>query len=148
MSRDWKLAWVLSGVLLAFIAGSAVRELTQWKEAGVGAAVGLPTLIALFGMFWVASDWKDALTASFVVAYFILLAGVVSLSYLEGRPIALEGGAKVIVENFSGLVGVVMAAYFGEKAVERLALAYQTSKVAEAEARTSEAKESGSTAAR
>ena len=47
----------MAGVIVAFVIGSAVREMTAYKEAGVGAAIGLPALIALFGMFWVGMPY-------------------------------------------------------------------------------------------
>jgi hypothetical protein len=139
MQRGEKLLIVLLGVCGAFIAGAVVRELIPgWEEAGAGAAIGLPTIVALFGMFWVADSWKDALTASFAVAYFIFLAGIVSIFLFAGRPLELEGGTKILVDNFTTLVAVVLGSYFGEAALAAWADAHKAAKIAEAAARSSQ----------
>jgi hypothetical protein len=126
--RPWRLLTVVIAVIAAFVVGSAVRELTEYKVAGVGAAIGIPALVALFGMFWVADNWKDALTAAFAVTYFIFLAGILALFVFPGNPLPLEGGAKVVVDNFTSLLAVVMAAYFGQEAVRAAAQAYLDAK--------------------
>jgi len=120
---------VVTGVVVAFVIGSAVREMTDYKEAGVGAAIGLPALIALFGMFWVADNWKDALTAAFAVTYFIFVAGILAVFVFPAQNLPLEGGAKVIVDNFTSLVAIVMAAYFGQEAVRAASQAYSDGKI-------------------
>ena len=123
-----KLAIVVALVIVAFVIGSAIRELTSYKEAGIGAAIGLPALIALFGMFWVADNWKDALTAAFAVTYFIFLAGILAIFVFPQTDFALEGGAKTVVDNFTALVAIVMTAYFGQEAVRAAAQAYSDGK--------------------
>jgi len=130
--RGRKLGIVLILVIVAFILGSALREMTDYKEAGVGAAIGLPALIALFGMFWVAANWKDALTAAFAVTYFIFVAGILAIFVFPAQNLPLEGGAKVVVDNFTSLVAIVMAAYFGQEAVRAAAQAYSDGKMMEA----------------
>ena len=124
-----KLGIVVTGVVVAFVIGSAVREMTDYKEAGVGAAIGLPALIALFGMFWVADNWKGALTAAFAVTYFIFVAGILAVFVFPAQNLPLEGGAKVVVDNFTSLVAIVMAAYFGQEAVRAASQAYSDGKV-------------------
>ncbi|HYM51871.1 MAG TPA: hypothetical protein VEW45_00110 [Candidatus Dormibacteraeota bacterium] len=99
----------------------------------------MPTLVALFGMLWVADDWKAALTAAFAVSFFIFLAGVVALAFLDGDPIPLEGGAATIVKDYLALVGLVVTAYFATQAVEKWAASWQAAKEADANARIAEA---------
>lgn len=129
MSKGMRLAIVVTAVIVAFVVGSAVRELTTYKEAGVGAAIGLPAIVALFGMFWVADHWKDALTAAFAVTYFIFLAGILAIFVFPQANFTLEGGAKVVVDNFTGLMAVVVAAYFGQEAIRAAAQAYSNGRV-------------------
>lgn len=124
-SRTFRIGAVTALVLFGFIFGSVIRELTPFQEAGVGAAFGLPAIFALFGMFWIADNWKDALTASFAVTYFIFLAGVLSLSVFSGDGLALDSGTEAVLNGFSGLVGVVLLGYFGQEAVRAGAEAYR-----------------------
>ncbi len=124
MPKGQKIGIVLVAVLVGFVIGSAIREFTAFDVAGVGAAVGIPAIIALFGMFWIADNWKDALTASFAVTYFIFLAGILAIFVFPEQDFKLEGGAKVVVDNFTGLVAIVMTAYFGQEAVRAAAQAY------------------------
>jgi len=128
-TKGRQLGIVVAGVIVAFVIGSAVREMTDYKEAGVGAAIGLPALIALFGMFWVADNWKDALTAAFAVTYFIFVAGILAVFVFPAQNLPLEGGAKVVVDNFTSLMAIVMAAYFGQEAVRAASQAYSDGKV-------------------
>lgn len=127
-AKGRKVVIVAAAVLLAYIAGSALRELTSFDEAGVGFAIGAPALIALFGMFWVADNWKDALTASFVAAYVIFVAGILAIFVFPQSDFELQGGAKLIVENFTGLVAIVVTGYFGQEAVRAAAQAYSDGK--------------------
>lgn len=124
-TRGARIFTVAVLVLLGFVGGSAVHEFTQYKQAGVGAAIGLPAIIALFGMFWIAQNWKDAITASFLVAYLIYLAGILALFVFAGQSLPLDSGAKAVLDNFSGLVGTVMVAYFGQEAFRAGAEAYR-----------------------
>ena len=124
MTKQRRLLIVFIAVMVAFIAGSAIRELTSYKEAGVGIAIGTPALVALFGMFWVADKWKDAITAAIIVPYIILMAGMFAIFVFPQNKFLLEGGAKVVFDDFTGLMKVVMAAYLGQEAVRAVAQAY------------------------
>src|SRR5437764_555010 len=42
-------------------------------------SLAIPPLIALFGGFFMRHQWRDAITASFVVAYLLLLASALGL---------------------------------------------------------------------
>ena len=129
MSKGLKLFVVLWAVLAAFGIGSAVRELTDYDQAGVGMAFGIPAIVALFGMFWVVENWKDALTAAFTVTYIIFLSGIFAMFVFPQGKFELEGGAKVVFDNFTGLMMVIVSAYFGQEAVRAAAQAYSDGKV-------------------
>lgn len=124
-SRSKKIFIVAGLVLLFFTIGSAIRELSPYDEAGIGAAIGWPAIVALFGMFWIADNWKDAITAAFAVTYFIFLAGVLSMSVFSGDGLALDTGTEAVLDGFAGLVSVVLLGYFGQEAVRAGAEAYR-----------------------
>ena len=129
--KQQKLLFVFIGVALAFTAGSAIRELSSYKEAGVGIAIGMSSLVALFGMFWVADKWKDAITAAITVTYIILMAGMFAIFVFPENTFELEGGAKVVFDDFTGLMKVVAAAYLGQEAVRAAAQAYSNGAAAD-----------------
>lgn len=122
---SFRIVIVTALVVFGFVFGSALREFTPYTEAGIGAAFGLPAIFALFGMFWIAENWKDAITAAFAVTYFIFLAGVLSLSVFSGDGLALDSGSEAVLNSFAGLVSVVLLGYFGQEAVRAGAEAYR-----------------------
>jgi flagellar biosynthesis protein FliQ len=129
---------VATFVVLALIVGVVVGLVRagEFTQVGLGMAFIIPALIALFGMFWIASNWKDALTAAFAVTYFIFIGGLISIFVLPGRNLALEGAAEALLNNYTALVGVVMVAYFGQEAVRAGAQAFRDSKALGTQAMT------------
>jgi hypothetical protein len=125
MSKGAKLGVVFVGVLGAFVTGSAIHEFWPGKQAaGVGIAISVPALVALFGMFWIAEKWKDAITAAIVVPYLIVIAGAFALFVFPQADFKLADGAKIVFDEFTGLMKVVLVSYFGQEAVRALAQAY------------------------
>lgn len=124
MPRWGKLLVVFGGVIGGIAGGVVLRELTAYDQAGIWAAIGLPAFVALFGFLWIADDWKDAITAALIVSYLSLLASAFATAVFGDNPIVIEGGGKIIFDSFTGLISVVMVAYFGQAAVQAGATAY------------------------
>lgn len=128
-NKGTRIAIVLAGVVAGAVVGVLIREMTGHDKAAIGAAIGLPALIALFGIFWIAEHWKDALTAAFAVTYFIFVAAALSGLIFPPTVTELPAGAAAALNGFTQLMIIVMTAYFGQEAVRAAAQAYSNAYV-------------------
>lgn len=63
---------------------------------------------------------RDAITAAFIVAYLLMLLSAVGLSF--GQATSATGTLRdLLIQNFTGLMGVVIAFYFGSEAAIEIA---------------------------
>jgi len=101
--------------LLANIPLLVNRPLQPWVDLGFFLSISLPPLIAGFGIYLSTREWRDAITAAFVVAYVLILMTTFGLG-LGINVAAPESLRRVVLDNFTGLMGVVVAFYFGSEA--------------------------------
>lgn len=93
-------------------------EYVQMRGAIFVLATLLPPVVAFFGLYLVA-DMRDAIAGSFAVAYLLLLVGGALLSTGEFKAVA-GSVREVLLQNFTGLMGVVVAFYFGGDAAVKV----------------------------
>lgn len=83
-------------------------------------SLAIPALIACFGIYLVRSEWRDAITAGFVVAYLLLLLTSLVPGFGSGE-VADDTIRKVLLDNFTVLMGIVVAFYFTAEAAGEVA---------------------------
>jgi len=94
-------------------------EYAQMRGAIFILATLLPPVVAFFGLYLVA-DMREAIAGSFAVAYLLLVIGGALLTTGEFK--ATAGSVReVLLQNFTGLMGVVVAFYFGSDAAVKIA---------------------------
>jgi len=102
----------------------AVIEMYRWQShAPLGLAAGITGMLAFFSMLVLAQEpgtWKiteatmrTAIAAAFVAEYLALLSMVAFAISVEKN---LSGLAQTLVSDFTKIVGVVIAFYFGASA--------------------------------
>jgi hypothetical protein len=136
----WRVAWskrtqaqgfVLMGLLVLAVSGVALAW-DVWKDthAPVAWAVGAVAVITFFGSLIILginskARIRTSITIAFVATYFVLLGLVAFLSQPAGGE--ADGQTQTpevtntLVTNFTVLMGVVVAFYFGATAYETVA---------------------------
>jgi len=115
------LTMVVATVAINVIAVAAMRMMSS--NAPLGLAAGLTALVAFIGMLMLAQEpdgpWRlsesamrTAIASAFIAEY-IALVSMVAFSRESGD---LPDVGKTLVTNFTQLVGVVVAFYFGASA--------------------------------
>jgi hypothetical protein len=116
----WKIFWSVLIVNLALLI-AGVATTFPWAHIEVaGLAVALVAIgIFTFLMLLVDSgDIRSALTAAFLFVYLALMGASLNET-VSGKMVG--GFGKVMFDNFSTLFGVIVAFYFGGKALEKVA---------------------------
>jgi hypothetical protein len=122
------ILWVLVAVLASFtlVSASGVAAYQLWPDVRSVSQVlflmslVVPALIAFFGTYLIRSDMRDAITAGFIVAYLLMLLSAVGLSF--GQATSVTGTLRdLLIQNFTGLMGVVIVFYFGSEAAIEVA---------------------------
>lgn len=90
----------------------------------------VPALVALFGGFLIRGEWRDAITQSFVVAYLLVLLSALGLSAFGGRIADVQTLSGTLLPNFTGLMGLIIAFYFGSEASIQIGKQVLASRVA------------------
>ncbi len=111
---------LLNIVLLAVGVWSTLTRFPM-KDLGLAglavslAAIGIVTFLAFYND---SADIRTAIAGSFVVVYFAVLT--VSLNKQVSEKID-TGGAKMLFDNFTTLVGVIVSFYITGKTIEKVA---------------------------
>lgn len=124
-----RVLWILSTVTGSFVVitliGVGILEL--WGGAGSFTLVFflfslvVPSLIAFFGTYLFRNDMREAITASFIVAYLLLLLSSAALVFGDTEAGGVGTLRNLLIQNFTGLMTVVVAFYFGSEAAIQVA---------------------------
>jgi hypothetical protein len=114
------LIWIIAGIdAIAFVAGIALSYVPSIDfEAATAGAVFVVVIVTFMGLLSIAQDVKVAIAGTFVVVYFMML-----LLVLLARVASEAGEGSIIrhlIDNFTGLTGVIIASYFGTVAVQTI----------------------------
>lgn len=93
-----------------------------------------PALVATFGIYLVRADWRDAITAGFVVAYLLMLLSAVGLGFGDRAIGATESLRNILVQNFTSLMSIVIVFYFGSEGAIQVATQITAARVGQATA--------------
>ena len=119
-----KLLW-LGLFIAAALAGGLIWEDREGTLAPVSWAVAISAVVTFFTLLsflppdgqMTKSKTRNAITATFIVAYFLLLG----LFVFKGGDNEVSGIADTLVTNFTFLMGVVIAFHFGTATYEKVA---------------------------
>jgi hypothetical protein len=92
----------------------------------------VPPLIALFGGFLMRKEWRDAISASLVVAYLLLLMSALGLKAFGNQAADTQTFSGTLLPNFTALMGIIIAFYFGSEASIQIGKQVLASRVASA----------------
>ena len=119
----------------ALQAGAAVIAVTTFTSVWLiqrSRTYGYPT----------TESMRDAIAASFVVTYLVMVAWSAFFRYTEnmdlGRQVVLAPLTQTLISNFTILTGLVVAFYFGADAFKQVALARQPKTSNESQAEISD----------
>jgi hypothetical protein len=111
---------------LLLVAAGAV--LSDWRNtdlwaAAAAAMVGVLTFFGVLGLHDESALAKerirDAIASAFIVVYLVLL-GLLAFQSVSGEGFETPEVANTLVTNFTVLMGVVIAAYFGATTYEKV----------------------------
>lgn len=110
--RALVIALLIIGTFLFFAGAHYGLRDPQGNGYGHGvfylASLFVPTVIALFGIYWIRGLIRDALAVSIFVAYFAMLFNQFVFAYTNE-----VNRSDALVTNFTQLTGIVAVFYFG-----------------------------------
>ena len=117
----------LGGIVLTVVATHVIAVLLP--PQGYAGLVGvlfllsmiLPALIAFFGIYFIRNEMRDAITAGFVVSYLLMLLSAVTLPFGVFETGTTGSLRSALLNNFTGLMQVVIVFYFGSEAAVQIA---------------------------
>jgi hypothetical protein len=118
--------WVALLTIGSFVIVTAFGALLQgmpqsWATMMFLFSLVAPALVATFGIFLVRGDWRDGITAGFVVAYLLMLLSAVGLGFGDRGLGTTESLRNVLVQNFTSLMSIVIVFYFGSEGAIQVA---------------------------
>jgi hypothetical protein len=136
MHWDWRWLALIVGDVLIAVAGPVADSFGFVKAMPIGAAV---VAVWTYLLVWLiqrdpahegskgtvkhgekstTNSMRDAITATFIVTYLVLVSWTAFLHEEEGKP---AGIATTFVSNFTFLTGIVVGFYFGTDAIRQVA---------------------------
>ena len=125
LSREQRALVAIGGIVVVVVGGAFALDRAWDNHAPLGWAVGASAVIIFVGFLAMSQGdmtarIRIAMAATFVITYFVLLGMVTFLSQpAEGARTTTEV-SNALITNFTVLMGVVVAFYFGSATVEKI----------------------------